>query len=62
MYAGASHYFGWREQAYTSVPVIEGGTMAAGVSVPGIRFLWRFSGAASVCFIIYQWLKIPRAY
>lgn len=46
MYAGASHYFGWREQAYTSVPVIEGGTMAAGVSVPGIKFLWRFSGAA----------------
>lgn len=36
-YAGTSHYFGWREKAYTTA--IAAGTKAAGVSVPGIKFL-----------------------
>ncbi len=38
-YAGTSHYFGWREEVHTTATVIAAGTIAAGVSVPGIKFL-----------------------
>lgn len=42
-----------REKAYTTTAVIAAGTIAAGVSVPGIKFLQRFS-CCSFCFTIYQ--------
>lgn len=51
-YAGTSHYSG-RQKGYTTAAAIAAGTIAAGVSVPGIKFLQRFS-CCSVCFTIYQ--------
>lgn len=47
MYAGGFSLFQMEgASAHSSVPVIEGETMAAGDSVPGIKFWWRFSSAA----------------
>lgn len=43
---------GWRD-AYTTAAAVAAGTKEAEVSVPGIKFLQRFS-CCSVCFTIYQ--------